>query len=152
MSPCASGTDKLTGKHCVCTCISVRASPRHGILTAATPLYTTELHGAFYSNLLRYPTLRCPILCCAVLCCVVLWYHVMSLNLAYREPVRPTTLITPISSHTNSVTAMASAQEMCAILEAYWQLSAKRLTDNMCMLVDREILGTYALNSMHSLP
>jgi hypothetical protein len=72
----------------------------------------------------------------------------MSLNLAHRESVLPTNLITPISSHTNSVTAMASAQEMCAILEAYWQLSAKRLTDNMCMLVDREILGKYALNNI----
>lgn len=49
---------------------------------------------------------------------------------------------------TNSVTAMASAQEMCAILEAYWQLSAKRLTDNMCMLVDREILGECALDTI----
>ena len=41
-----------------------------------------------------------------------------------------------------SVTALASAQEMCCMLEAYWMLSAKRFTDNVCMLVDREILGT----------
>jgi hypothetical protein len=43
---------------------------------------------------------------------------------------------------------MASAQEMCAILEAYWQLSAKRLTDNMCMLVDKEILGKRTLDNI----
>jgi hypothetical protein len=45
--------------------------------------------------------------------------------------------------HYNSVTALASAQEMCCMLEAYWMLSAKRFIDNVCMLVDREILGTY---------
>jgi hypothetical protein len=50
--------------------------------------------------------------------------------------------------HHNSVTALASAQEMCCMLEAYWMLSAKRFTDNVCMLVDREILGTNPLNPL----
>jgi interferon-induced GTP-binding protein Mx1 len=43
--------------------------------------------------------------------------------------------------NTHSVSAQASAQEMCAILEAYWNLSAKRFVDNSCMMVDREMLG-----------
>jgi hypothetical protein len=30
---------------------------------------------------------------------------------------------------------------MSAILEAYWNLSAKRFTDSCCMLVDKEVLG-----------
>ena len=42
----------------------------------------------------------------------------------------------------SSVTALASAQDMCAILEAYWSLSAKRFIDNLCMVVDKDILGT----------
>lgn len=42
---------------------------------------------------------------------------------------------------THSVSANASAQEMSAILEAYWHLSAQRFTDNCCMLADKEILG-----------
>lgn len=50
--------------------------------------------------------------------------------------------------HNNSVTALASAQEMCCMLEAYWMLSAKRFTDNVCMLVDREILGTCFVKSL----
>ena len=31
------------------------------------------------------------------------------------------------------------------MLEAYWMLSAKRFTDNICMLVDREILGEHLM-------
>ena len=27
-------------------------------------------------------------------------------------------------------------------LEAYWSLSAKRFIDNLCMVVDKDILGT----------
>lgn len=40
-----------------------------------------------------------------------------------------------------SVSALANAQEMTGILEAYWNLSAKRYIDNCCMIVDKEILG-----------
>lgn len=47
---------------------------------------------------------------------------------------------------THSVSSMASAQEMSAILEAYWNLSAKRFIDNCCMTVDREILGKLTSN------
>ena len=43
--------------------------------------------------------------------------------------------------NTHSVSPLASAQDMCAILEAYWNLSSKRFIDNVCMVVDREILG-----------
>ena len=50
-----------------------------------------------------------------------------------------------MSPHHISVTALASAQEMSCMLEAYWMLSAKRFTDNICMLVDREILGEYLM-------
>jgi hypothetical protein len=42
---------------------------------------------------------------------------------------------------THSVSPLSSAQDMCAILEAYWNLSSKRFIDNVCMVVDREILG-----------
>ena len=42
---------------------------------------------------------------------------------------------------THSVSPLASAQDMCAILEAYWTLSSKRFVDNVCMVVDREVMG-----------
>ena len=35
----------------------------------------------------------------------------------------------------------ASAQDMSAIMEAYWHLSAKRFVDTSCMLTDKELLG-----------
>jgi interferon-induced GTP-binding protein Mx len=41
---------------------------------------------------------------------------------------------------THSVSAMANAQDMCAILEAYWSLSMKRFVDNCCMVADKELL------------
>lgn len=42
---------------------------------------------------------------------------------------------------THSVSAIANAQDMSAILEAYWNLSMKRFVDNCCMLADKELLG-----------
>ena len=42
---------------------------------------------------------------------------------------------------THSVSAIANAQDMSAILEAYWSLSMKRFVDNCCMLADKELLG-----------
>ena len=34
---------------------------------------------------------------------------------------------------THGVNSAANAEDMCAILEAYWHLAAKRFTDNACM-------------------
>eukprot|EP01038_Epipyxis_sp_PR26KG_P008636 gene8636-11672_t len=42
---------------------------------------------------------------------------------------------------THSVSALASAKDMSAIMEAYWNLSAKRFIDNCCMMIDKEMLG-----------
>jgi interferon-induced GTP-binding protein Mx1 len=42
---------------------------------------------------------------------------------------------------THSVSAMASAQDMSAIMEAYWHLAAKRYIDSCCMLTDSDVLG-----------
>jgi interferon-induced GTP-binding protein Mx1 len=42
---------------------------------------------------------------------------------------------------THAISARASAQEMTGIMEAYWNLSAKRFVDNCCMTVDKDILG-----------
>lgn len=68
---------------------------------------------------------------------------------------------------THSVSAEANARDMCAIMEAYWNLSAKRyvrfwcamacfydwciyvmysFVDNCCMMVDKELLGTLPVN------
>lgn len=43
---------------------------------------------------------------------------------------------------THCVSAIASAQDMSAIMEAYWHLSAKRFVDNCCMITDKEMLNT----------
>jgi interferon-induced GTP-binding protein Mx len=43
---------------------------------------------------------------------------------------------------THAVSALASAQEMAGIMEAYWNLSMKRFVDNVCMACDRDLLGT----------
>lgn len=43
---------------------------------------------------------------------------------------------------THAISAHASAQEMSAIMEAYWNLSAKRFVDNCCMISDKELLNT----------
>jgi hypothetical protein len=45
---------------------------------------------------------------------------------------------------THSISALANAQDMTAILEAYWNLSAKRFVDQCCMLTDKIILGRLA--------
>jgi hypothetical protein len=45
---------------------------------------------------------------------------------------------------THSISAVANAQDMTAILEAYWNLSAKRFVDQSCMLADKLILGKLA--------
>jgi interferon-induced GTP-binding protein Mx1 len=42
---------------------------------------------------------------------------------------------------THAISPLASAQDMCAIMEAYWNLSAKRFIDNCCMIADRDILS-----------
>ena len=42
---------------------------------------------------------------------------------------------------THSISALANAQDMSAILEAYWNLSAKRFVDQCCMLTDKILLG-----------
>ncbi len=42
---------------------------------------------------------------------------------------------------THAISAMASAQEMSAIMEAYWNLSAKRFVDNCCMIADKDVLN-----------
>lgn len=46
---------------------------------------------------------------------------------------------------THSVSAAASAQDMMAIMEAYWNLSAKRFIDNCCMIADKDVLGKLPL-------
>lgn len=43
--------------------------------------------------------------------------------------------------NTHNVTALANAKDMSAILEAYWNLSAKRFIDNCCLTVDKILLG-----------
>lgn len=43
--------------------------------------------------------------------------------------------------NTHAISAIASAQEMSAIMEAYWNLSAKRFVDNCCMITDKDVLG-----------
>lgn len=35
-------------------------------------------------------------------------------------------------------------QDMSAILEAYWLLAAKRFVDNVCMTLDKKIMGAMA--------
>lgn len=35
-------------------------------------------------------------------------------------------------------------QDMSAILEAYWLLAAKRFVDNVCMTLDKKIMGAVA--------
>lgn len=42
---------------------------------------------------------------------------------------------------THSVSSQASAQDMSEIMEAYWNLSSKRVVDNVCMISDSELLG-----------
>lgn len=42
---------------------------------------------------------------------------------------------------THSVSAQASAQDMSAIMEAYWHLAAKRFIDSCCMFTDNDVLG-----------
>ncbi|RYH16365.1 hypothetical protein EON65_30225 [archaeon] len=41
---------------------------------------------------------------------------------------------------THAISPQASAQEMAGIMEAYWNLSAKRFIDNCCMHCDKLIL------------
>jgi len=42
----------------------------------------------------------------------------------------------------HGVTSSANAEDMSAILEAYWTLASKRFVDNACMCLDDRILGT----------
>jgi len=42
---------------------------------------------------------------------------------------------------THCVSAQASAQDMSGIMEAYWQLAAKRFVDGVCMLTDQQLLN-----------
>ena len=39
---------------------------------------------------------------------------------------------------------LAVVQDMSAILEAYWLLAAKRFVDNVCMALDKKIMGAMA--------
>ena len=39
------------------------------------------------------------------------------------------------------MSSLANAQDMAAILEAYWTLAAKRFVDNVCMTLDDKMLG-----------
>lgn len=41
----------------------------------------------------------------------------------------------------HGVNSAANAEDMAAILEAYWNLAAKRFTDNTCMLLDEHVMG-----------
>lgn len=42
----------------------------------------------------------------------------------------------------HGVSSSANAEDMSAILEAYWTLASKRFVDNACMCLDDRILGT----------
>jgi len=42
----------------------------------------------------------------------------------------------------HGVSSAANAQDMAAILEAYWTLASKRFVDNACMTLDQHILST----------
>lgn len=42
---------------------------------------------------------------------------------------------------THGVNSSANAEDMSAILEAYWHLAAKRFIDNACMILDEKIMG-----------
>jgi interferon-induced GTP-binding protein Mx1 len=41
----------------------------------------------------------------------------------------------------HGVNSSANAEDMSAILEAYWHLAAKRFTDNACMILDEHVMG-----------
>uniref|UniRef100_A0A7S2V271 PDZ domain-containing protein n=1 Tax=Fibrocapsa japonica TaxID=94617 RepID=A0A7S2V271_9STRA len=43
---------------------------------------------------------------------------------------------------THGVNSSSNAEDMSAILEAYWSLAAKRFVDNACIVIDRKILGS----------
>jgi Dynamin GTPase effector domain len=45
------------------------------------------------------------------------------------------------ATHTNSA---SNAEDMSAILEAYWLLAAKRFVDNVCMTLDKAVMGDVA--------
>ncbi|CAB1117299.1 unnamed protein product [Ectocarpus sp. CCAP 1310/34] len=46
---------------------------------------------------------------------------------------------------THGVNSFSNAEDMSAILEAYWLLAAKRFVDNVCMALDKKIMGAVAL-------
>mmetsp|Transcript_3290 Transcript_3290/g.4634 ORF Transcript_3290/g.4634 Transcript_3290/m.4634 type:complete len:751 (+) Transcript_3290:51-2303(+) len=45
---------------------------------------------------------------------------------------------------THGVNSSSNAEDMSAILEAYWTLSARRFVDNICMGIDRTMLNSLA--------
>jgi interferon-induced GTP-binding protein Mx1 len=45
---------------------------------------------------------------------------------------------------THGVNSFSNAEDMSAILEAYWLLAAKRFVDNVCMTLDRRVMGAVA--------
>ena len=47
---------------------------------------------------------------------------------------------------THGVNSSANAEDMSAILEAYWHLAAKRFVDNACMLLDERVMGKLVNN------
>lgn len=44
----------------------------------------------------------------------------------------------------SSMATSPGVQDMSAILEAYWLLAAKRFVDNVCMALDKKIMGAVA--------
>uniref|UniRef100_A0A7S3JVN6 Dynamin-type G domain-containing protein n=1 Tax=Aureoumbra lagunensis TaxID=44058 RepID=A0A7S3JVN6_9STRA len=44
--------------------------------------------------------------------------------------------------NSHSVSSAANAEDLSAILQAYWTLASKRYVDNACMAIDDRILGT----------
>jgi len=48
--------------------------------------------------------------------------------------------------NTHGVNSSANAEDMSAILEAYWHLAAKRFTDNICMILDEQVMGALVSN------
>ncbi|CAM9520062.1 unnamed protein product, partial [Phaeothamnion confervicola] len=45
---------------------------------------------------------------------------------------------------THGVNSFSNAEDMSAILEAYWLLAAKRFVDNVCMTLDKQVMGNVA--------
>jgi len=53
--------------------------------------------------------------------------------------------------NSHSVSSFANAEDLSAILQAYWTLASKRFVDNACMSLDDRILGTLCPRLQESL-